>query len=261
MIKMLVTDLDNTLVRGDKTISDFAVSVLRRCRERGITVAYATARSIQASEKYVKRFRPDAFIGYGGALAQAGGLTVRRFAIPADVSSRLINESLITPGVTVIHAVNEFAAHTNVRGINEADAESQHYEYHDFINDGGASYLKITLTSNNPNAVARIASGYPALDMLRYTGEDLYRFAMREAVKWNAVLAVAEHFGFGAESCAAFGDDVNDYEMIKKCGVGIAVSNAIPEVKAAARHICGSCDEDGVAEWLINNVLSPRATR
>ena len=67
MIRLLVTDLDGTLLRPDKTISDYTVSVLQRCRNAGILTAFATARSLPSAAPYLSRFLPDVFIGYGGA--------------------------------------------------------------------------------------------------------------------------------------------------------------------------------------------------
>jgi len=49
MIKMIITDLDNTLLRSDKTISEYTIDVLKKCQSKGIKVAFATARSEQAS--------------------------------------------------------------------------------------------------------------------------------------------------------------------------------------------------------------------
>jgi hydroxymethylpyrimidine pyrophosphatase-like HAD family hydrolase len=43
--------------------------------------------------------------------------------------------------------------------------------------------------------------------------------------------------------------------MLSHCGVGIAMSNAIPKCKAAADQICGDCDDDGVARWIEGNLL------
>lgn len=83
--------------------------------------------------------------------------------------------------------------------------------------------------SANSDTVERIAANYPMCDMLRYTNEDLYRFANR--------------------------DDINDLEMVEKCGVGIAVANAIDEVKAVADYICDAKDNDGVAKWIEDNIL------
>lgn len=92
-------------------------------------------------------------------------------------------------------------------------------------------------------------------DMLGYTDEDLYRFANRDAVKWNAIKSVAEYFNINTESFVAFGDDYNDLEMLKKCGIGVAVNNAIDIVRFAAKYICDSNDNDGVAKWIEEYVL------
>jgi hydroxymethylpyrimidine pyrophosphatase-like HAD family hydrolase len=54
---------------------------------------------------------------------------------------------------------------------------------------------------------------------------------------------------------AAFGDDHNDVEMLRRCGFGVAVANAIEEAKAAAGCICGTNDNDGVANWIEERVL------
>jgi hypothetical protein len=92
-------------------------------------------------------------------------------------------------------------------------------------------------------------------DMLRYTGEDLYRFANRDAVKWNAVKTVAEYFNINTESFIAFGDHYNDLEMLKKCGIGVVVKNAIDKVHFATKHICETNDNDGVAKWIEKHTL------
>ena len=49
---------------------------------------------------------------------------------------------------------------------------------------------------------------------------------------------------------AAFGDDTPDIGMLRLCGLGVAMGNAVPAVKAAADLVIGTNDEDGIAEWL-----------
>ena len=56
-------------------------------------------------------------------------------------------------------------------------------------------------------------------------------------------------------SFVAFGDDVNDIDMVQRCGIGVAVSNAIDAVKEVADYICDSNDDDGVAKWIELNLL------
>ena len=77
----------------------------------------------------------------------------------------------------------------------------------------------------------------------------------KNARKRNPIRDIAYYFGLSLDEVAAFGDDYNDIEMLRDCGIGIAVANAIDEVKAAADYVCDSNDNDGVAKWLEENVL------
>lgn len=68
-----------------------------------------------------------------------------------------------------------------------------------------------------------------------------------DANKGTALRALAEHLRIPCARIAAFGDGLNDLSMIEAVGLGIAMDNAAPELKACAKHITSSCDEDGVA--------------
>ena len=70
----------------------------------------------------------------------------------------------------------------------------------------------------------------------------------------GGIRLIAEKHGISLDQVAAFGDDYNDIEMLGACGIGIAVENALDEVKAAAAQICGSNESDGVARWLEENL-------
>lgn len=252
-IRMIVTDLDQTLLRTDKTISDYSVDVLTRCQEAGIKIVFATARSTQAASRFLKRFMPDIFVGYGGALVLVGNEVIHRCDISADISTRIIKECLTAPEILSVLAVNESVALTN--NIDILARESSHYKYSDFMFDNNYSYLKISVNSTSQAGVEKIAANYPMCDMLRYTNENLYRFANRDAVKWNALKTIAEYYELNTTMFAAFGDDINDLEMIEKCGVSISVTNAIDKVKSAANYICDTNDNDGVAKWIEENIL------
>jgi len=251
---MIVTDLDNTLVRRDNSISDYSVTVLKKCQSKGIKIVFATARSKKASSRFLERFTPDIFIGCGGALVTVGDEIIHCRDIPADISNRLIKECLNSPTIMSILATNEDVSLTNDRNelFNE---DTAHYQYDDFSCDYKHRYLKISLVSTSQPEVNRIVANYPMLDLLRYTGEDLYRFANKDALKWNAVKATADYFNIATDTIIAFGDDINDLEMIAKCGSGVAVENAVKEVKNIADYICGSNDNDGVASWIEKHIF------
>ncbi len=94
-----------------------------------------------------------------------------------------------------------------------------------------------------------------------YRGEKWYAFMPAGSGKIEAIRTLADTSKISAEDIVAFGDDLNDIEMLKLCGMGVAVANAIPEVQEAADVITLSNDEDGVAEWLADHCLKDTTVR
>jgi Cof subfamily protein (haloacid dehalogenase superfamily) len=89
----------------------------------------------------------------------------------------------------------------------------------------------------------------------RYTGY-LCEIAPAGVSKWSAVKRLAQQWAIDDAEICAVGDDVNDIAMIRAAGLGVAMGNAQPQVKAAADRIAPSHDEDGLAEvvdWLLQD--------
>ena len=79
--------------------------------------------------------------------------------------------------------------------------------------------------------------------------------------KTAVIQALAEISRISPEDIAAFGDDLNDIEMLKLCGTGVAVANAVPQVLEAADEVTLSNDDDGLAEWLADHCLKETMVR
>lgn len=73
MIRMIATDLDGTLLRSDKTISDYTVGVFGRVRKHGVLLAFATARSLESSREYRDMLNPDGDIVTGDVWSLPAG--------------------------------------------------------------------------------------------------------------------------------------------------------------------------------------------
>ena len=80
-----------------------------------------------------------------------------------------------------------------------------------------------------------------------YRGEDWYAFLPEKSGKIQAIVELAKRLDIPLDDIVSFGDDVNDMEMLRICGMGVAVSNAVADVNAAADCVAWSNDEDGVA--------------
>lgn len=87
----------------------------------------------------------------------------------------------------------------------------------------------------------------------RYLGF-MCEIAPHGVTKWSGICRVASTWGLSAEEICAVGDDVNDIPMIRAAGLGVAMGNALDEVKAHADRVAPTHDEDGlvqVVEWLL----------
>ena len=108
---------------------------------------------------------------------------------------------------------------------------------------------------SSPDDIGRIAALLSPGLYVQRCEETLALVMARSATKLNGIRQVAAAHGIPLEHVAAFGDDVNDVEMLRACGVGVAVANALSEVRTAADCVCGANDEDGMARWLEENAL------
>jgi hydroxymethylpyrimidine pyrophosphatase-like HAD family hydrolase len=73
--------------------------------------------------------------------------------------------------------------------------------------------------------------------------------------KWQALQQLAAQQDIAPDEIIAVGDDHNDLDMIRYAGLGIAMGNAVPEVKAAADAVTGSNAEDGLVQALEHFIL------
>ena len=112
--------------------------------------------------------------------------------------------------------------------------------------------MKMCIETLDKELVEKIASsvGLENVDYLPFSDIPWYKLSKKGATKEKAIEVLCEHLKVSAGVIAAFGDDFNDIGMLKICGCGVAMANAIDEVKLAADEVCGANEEDGVARWM-----------
>lgn len=90
----------------------------------------------------------------------------------------------------------------------------------------------------------------PDCDCIRFSDGYWYKFTKKTATKEHAIAKICAACKIEEEEIIAFGDDYADIGMLQLCGKGIAMGNAIEEVKASADLVIGSNDEEGIADFL-----------
>ncbi|MGI5958004.1 MAG: HAD family hydrolase [Massiliimalia sp.] len=253
-IKMVILDLDGTVLRDDKTISQKTISVLKQCQKEGILIAVATARSPQAAKKYLNQICPDLIIANGGALVQTKEAVLYQCTMPAPVTDRIIHDLMNRPDFISLSVETPSSYYTTWE-----TADSDDYAYgtvYDFCHPLGQEAYKITVELQDISKISPEEFQYPDCTATPFCDGNWYRFAHRDAGKINGVCQAAKAMHLSLEQVAAFGDDAIDQEMIQQCGMGIAMGNAIPSVQAVADAVCDTNQNDGVACWLEEHLLA-----
>lgn len=253
-IKMIVTDLDGTLFRSDKTISAYTKSIIARCQALGVQFVVATARMKPLVDHFIPDIPLDGYICHNGAVVWYRGSEIASRRIgAASVRATLERIRAHNPDLKLsVQAGDTFYANFDASYMTKTSAMQQ-LEL-SALPDLDAEKISILLSS-----AAEAAQYAPLLDDSLYIvcSENRYGMIMRrDATKQNGVRDIADAAGISPSDIAAFGDDYNDIDMLKACGHAIAVQNAISEVKAIAHDICEDNDHDGLAKWLEAHMLS-----
>ena len=109
---------------------------------------------------------------------------------------------------------------------------------------------KLNIADISPEDTAFVETLLPPELYLTVSRDRLGQIMHRGATKSNAVAELARMWGIRQEKIAAFGDDLNDIDLLHWAGTGVAMANALPEVRAIADCVTRSNEEDGLAVWV-----------
>ncbi len=249
--RILLFDLDGTLLRDDKTLSRYTLEVVNKCKELGFLIGISTSRGEQNCLKFLKDLQPDILISSGGALVRAEGKTICSSSFSAAETKRFIETARNICGVDCEITVDTLDAHywnykTNPQEQDKSWGDSIYTDFSDFNHEA----LKICVEISDPDLAQKLSEHFSELDSQRFSDGDWYKFTRSGITKEKAILAVCEACHVNASEIVAFGDDYADIGMLKLCGIGVAMGNAIQDVKDIANDITISNEEDGVAAYL-----------
>ena len=252
--RLILSDLDHTLLRSDGSISDHTLDVLKQCRNSGVLFAIATARYWIGAERYINLLKPDYEITTDGTLIHSNGKCIYSCEFTKEDTNNIVQALLKKKPDAEITVANGKTVYWNSKHI--AESERLHKAtYCEYDKPLECRANKIVAELQNETIAIEIAEKFDC-KLQSYRGENWYSFLPKDSGKIEAIRAMSEISGIELSDMAAFGDDKNDIDMLKICGKGIAVSNAIKEVLDLADEITGSNDEDGVAAWIGKVLLS-----
>ena len=258
-VRLIVADLDRTLLQDSEALSPFTRETLARCVSAGYLFAVATARSLPSALPVLDLLPTYAVIHTGGAYALVGEQNVYTAILSAPDTEAAARLCLASPFVDHIRINGEVLDVTTNPDIPVGELEFGHYRrLPDRALPSALSQpaTKISICSAHPDRVAEMFADDPryAFMISHNTGGLGHKLAHPRATKSAALTCVARVLGISMTEVMAFGDDMADLDMLTACGHGVAVGNAISEVKAVADAVCPSNNEDGVARYLADRL-------
>ncbi len=255
-IRLLVCDVDGTLVRHDKSLPDANVAAVKRLSEAGIATTLISARPMSGMLWIAKALDLDGpFGGFnGGTVFKRTGTIGDPERIAPEVALRILS-ILDDAGVDVwLFAREHWYARDdqNPHVPRERLSSGLEPSVRDDLQTLCRSVDKITGVSDDAALLGRIE----ALMKQASLGEAtvalsqpyfLDATALR-ANKGDGVMAVAAATGVALADVAVIGDMPNDLPMFARAGLSVAMGQAPEAVRAAADWVTASNEEDGVAQ-------------
>jgi hypothetical protein len=267
--RLIVLDVDGTLVNREGRISAGTLRGLAAAQARGIRVTLATGRMYASARPYADRIQANApLILYNGARIQdpMGG-TIRYSAyLPRGQAAR----GLRLARRFDVHANLYLGERIYIDRVDEVSRESARKDGVEqvpvgdlvgFLEGQPEDPVKILLIGPGETLEALAAAyraGAPGADDLPHlvrSEAEYLEIQPRGVTKGAGLTRVCGLLGIPPSAAVAFGDNLNDLEMIQVAGLGVAMGNAHADLKRAARIVAPSNDEDGVAAVLRTHVL------
>lgn len=271
MIRLIASDLDDTLLNQHSQVSPETKAMVQAVMAKGVTFTLATGRMFQASAPFAKELglaQEQPIICYNGALIKrVSGETIYEKNLSTKLAAQIVKYAQ-GKGWTVNAYYNDELYVAEINQYVREYAESVQVEAHavgdlvEFILADAKGLSKLLIVSEPSETIPRLK------ELKAILGKKVHMVSSRdkfieitnaEAHKGAALMWLAEQMGLKASEVLALGDSNNDLTMLKMAGVGVAVANALDSVKQVADEQTATNYEHGVAQAIEKYVLNANA--
>jgi Cof subfamily protein (haloacid dehalogenase superfamily) len=245
-------DLDGTLLNEEKIIPESTKRAVRLLQDKGIYTVIATGRVPKMFDWILEELNIDSYVSINGQYVIFEG---------KEIYSNPMDPEMLHDITNVAASKGHAIAYCNHQYVKVSE------ESHPFISTSFS-----TLKMDYPSVDREFYKHSPIYQGHLYCDiqdEQMYvqRYPEYSFVRWDSYAAdilpkgcskaigiqkLLEAVGIKNEDSYAFGDGLNDVEMLASVGTGIAMGNAVPEAKAVADFVTASCSEDGILNGLIS---------
>ena len=254
MIKLIFSDMDGTLLTSDNKLPEGFDETMAELKKRGVVFCPASGRQyfslLKTFEKYVDEFL---FLAENGTFVMHREIEIFSSPIDRDAVNKVLEVTEPLKNILRVWCGKKDAYIRRENDTPEFQAELNKYYTHnavvdsfDEIDDTPIKVAMFDVTAHAKDNIYKcLEPFYESLQVV--LSSDYWVDVMSRGInKGEAVLNVQKILDVKPEECAAFGDYMNDYEMIQAVGYGFAMANAHPDLKKVAKFETLSNDEFGV---------------
>ena len=264
-LKLLISDVDGTLVRSDKSLAEATITAARSLRDAGLPMTLISARPPSGMYWIAEKMDLEGPFGAfnGGLLFKRDGTVIEHNRLERQVAEDMI-ALILEAGITCwVFADGKWLSNSESEPHNPAEVKSAGLE--PTITDNFSAWVdradKIVGVSDDHDLLIDLeskakASAGTAATIAR--SQPYYLDVTAPAAnKGDGVAFLARAFGVDLAAVAVIGDQANDLPMFARAGLSIAMGQAPDAVKERADEVSASSDADGVAE-AIRHIILPR---
>ena len=257
-IELIALDIDGTLVDSNKRITDKTKKAIFKFIDMGGKLVIASGRSVTGLKQYVGELGLEKLGGY--LISFNGSVTI-------DLKTgKTVSQTMIEP--EFFPEIIECAENNGISIATYKDGKAITQKSRDkyFLEETSLNNLEVVYVENLLEELKYPVPKFLLTDETRdleqaeqnmkeqikcvnvFRSEPYYlELVPKDLDKGKALIKLCEYLKIDASKTLACGDGYNDIPLIKSAGIGVAMGNAQPPVKAAADFITLSNDEDGVA--------------
>lgn len=267
-VRLVVTDIDGTLLNAEKRVSARTRDAFQQAERAGYAIALVSSRMPASLYAVERELGVDCWkVAYDGALLAFPGETGEMRQVSSGINWAEVASILdvVETAYVGVYTGETWMCNEDGRwsrreagntGVQPCVVEKDIVTSARDMSRAGPIF-KIMLRDEVPAvAAARAALGELALTSARWfsNSDTIVEVVPAAASKSAGLRTLLEQLRISPQEVIAFGDGHNDIPLFQVVGYAVAVANAIPELKALARHITGRGDGDGVADFLEKNL-------
>ena len=267
MIKLIATDLDNTLLDKDGSVPPETVAALAKAEEKGVTVTVATGRSFASARGVAE------MIGGNGLAICYNGSQIRRLADGMVLYSGCVDQDVQQAIIEFVHERglylqmydnDEIVVETlRLDKHNDPDLKfASHREVGDFLKEPLFDTPKMMIAADPaevPALQAELEEMFAGRIFCAQSEPHLIEIMPAAVNKGTALAALCQEMGIRREEIMALGDNTNDMHLLQAAGLAIAVANAVPRLQEYADYVCKGERSEGFREAVEKFILAPDA--